>query len=125
MYRNSPMKKPTSVDANKTAAPAGPAHPTLRQNFIMTNRNGLHARPCAVLIQTLRPFACVIKVEHEDVTANGNSILGLMALGAGFRSKLTFTISGSEAARAMAAVQRLFETQFQEAYALKKKIQVT
>ena len=118
---NAPIEKTTLVDTRKVAAPTGSAQPTRRQTFTMTNRSGLHARPCAVLIKTLRPFACEITVEHGDMTANGNSILGLMALGAGYGSKLTFTINGSAAAQAMAAVQWLFETQFQAAYAHEKK----
>jgi phosphotransferase system HPr-like phosphotransfer protein len=40
-----------------------------------------------------------------------------MALAAGCGSKLTFTITGQDAARAMAAVQRLFATRFEQAYA--------
>jgi len=116
------MKQTTSVDARKLAAPADPAQPTLRQTFIMTSRNGLHARPCAVLIRTLQPFACEVTVERDNITVNGKSILGLMSLAAGFGSKLTFTISGSEAAGAMAAVQALFESQFQKAYAPENKV---
>ena len=88
-------------------------------------QHGLHARPCALLVKTLRPFACDVKVEHDDATASGNSILGLMASAAGFESKLTFIITGSQAARAMVAVQRLFESQFEEAYALENKVIVT
>jgi phosphotransferase system HPr (HPr) family protein len=115
------MKKPTHPATHKKIAPAATNKPTLRQTFIMTNRNGLHARPCAVLIKTLRPFACDVKVEGNGEAASGNSILGLMALAAGFESKVSFIISGSEAARAMAAVQRLFETRFEEAYASENK----
>lgn len=118
------MKKATQPATHKKIAPDGPTKPTLRQTFAMTNRNGLHARPCALLVKTLRPFACEVKVEHDDTTASGNSILGLMSLAAGFESKLTFIIGGSEAARALAAVQRLFETQFEEAYAPENKVTV-
>jgi phosphotransferase system HPr (HPr) family protein len=116
------MKKTTQTATHKKIAPDGPNKPTLRQTFAMTNRNGLHARPCALLVKTLRPFACEVKVEHDGATASGNSILGLMSLAVGFGSKLTFIINGSEAARAMAAVQQLFETQFEKAYAPENKV---
>ena len=118
---NSPLKKTTPVDNRKPAAPAGAAPPALRRTFVMTNRHGLHARPCAVLIRTLQPFACEIKIECGEATANGNSILGVMSLAAGYGSKLTFTISGSKATGAMAAVQQLFETQFEKAYTPENK----
>lgn len=106
---------------DKKIAPARTSSPVLRQIFIMTNRHGMHARPCALLVKTLRLFACAVKVEANGAVASGNSVLGLMSLGAGFESKLTFTISGSEAARVMAAVQQLFKTQFEEAYAPENK----
>ena len=110
------MKKTTQTATYKKIAADGPNKRTLRQTFAMTNRYGLHARPYALLVKTLRPFACEVKVENDDATASGNSILGLMVLAAGFGSKLTFVISGSEAARAMAAVQRLFDTHFEDVY---------
>lgn len=116
------MKKSTQPAAHKEIAADGPTKPTVRHTFAMTNRNGLHARPCALLVKTLRPFACEVKVEHDEATASGHSILGLMSLAAGFESKLMFIISGGEAARAMAAVQRLFKTQFEEAYAPENKV---
>jgi len=108
--------QPPHAANRKNAAPASGYEVTLRQTFTMTNRNGLHARPCALLVKTLRPFGCQVKVEHGNAVADGQSILGLMALAAGFGSKLAFTITGAEAARAMAAVQRVFDTQFEEAY---------
>jgi phosphocarrier protein len=118
------MKRPTQAAAHKKIAHDGPIKPTLCQTFAMTSRNGLHARPCALLAKTLRPFACEARVEANGAVASGNSILGLMSLAAGFESKLTFIISGGEAARAMAAVQQLFETQFEEAYAPENKVTV-
>jgi phosphocarrier protein len=110
------MKKTTQTATYKKIAANGPNKPTLLQTFAMTNRYGLHARPCALLVKTLQPFACEVKVENDDATASGSSILGLMMLAAGFGSKLTFVISGSEAARAMAAVQRLFDAHFEYDY---------
>ena len=119
------MKKPTqpaSASTRKNVAPVRADKPTLRQTFTMTNCKGLHARPCALLVKTLRHLACDVTVESGDATASGHSILGLMALAAGFGSKLTFVITGSKAARAMGAVQRLFDTQFEEAYAQENKV---
>jgi len=98
-------------------APAGPFQPPLRQTFIMTNRNGLHARPCALLIKVLQNFTCGVIVEHAGASANGRSILGLMCLSVSYESRVTFVMSGSDAPQAMAAVKRLFYTEFEDAYA--------
>ena len=83
----------------------------------MTNRNGLHARPCALLDKALQPFSCEVKVEHDGASTDGRSLFGLMGLAVGCESKITFVISGNDAPQAMAAVQRLFDTEFEEAYA--------
>ena len=97
-------------------ATARNGNPKLQRTFVLRNRNGLHARPCALLISTLRPFQCEIEVQVNDQSANGGSILGLMALAAGYGSKMTFSIAGEQAAEAMAAVKHLFDTSFMEAY---------
>jgi phosphocarrier protein len=90
--------------------------PPLRQTFLLKNKNGMHARPCALLVKTLRPFRCHVEVEVNGEIANARSIMGLMALAAGYESKMTFSMVGEEASKAMAAVQHLFDTRFQEAY---------
>ena len=110
------MKNPIPNEARKTAASAGPKQTVLRRTFIMTNRNGLHARPCALLIKALNKFHCDVSVEHDGEIANGHSILGLMCLAVGCESKMTFVMTGDDAPQAMAAVQKLFNTRFEEAY---------
>lgn len=113
------MKKAMKTAGVQTQTPlssVGAVVPTLQRTFIMTSRHGLHARPCALLVRTLRHFTCQVEITADGTVANGASILGLMSLAVGFESKLTFAICGLEAAGAMAAVQRLFETQFDEAY---------
>lgn len=103
--------------SDKTIASApSPRSRTLRQTFTMTNRHGMHARPCALLVKALRPYACKVEVAAGGTVVNGQSLLGLMSLAVGFGSRLTFRITGGEAARGMAAVQQLFETRFEEAY---------
>jgi hypothetical protein len=57
-----------------------------------------------------------VEVEVNGEKASGNSILGLMALGAGYGSKMSVTIVGTDAPQAMAAVEHLFKTHFEEAY---------
>ncbi len=86
----------------------------LRQTFVVKLRHGLHARPCAQLVKTLRPFRSRVDVDANGHQANGHSIMGLMALAAGPDSRLTFTISGTDAPQAMNAVSQLFETDFSQ-----------
>ena len=95
----------------------GPAYlQTLCQTFVVNIEHGLHARPCALMVKTLRPFRSRIEIAANGEVANGHSIMSLMALAAGYQSSITFTITGEDAALAMTAVERLFETHFADAY---------
>jgi phosphotransferase system HPr (HPr) family protein len=90
---------------------------TIRQTFVVLNRQGLHCRPAAMLILSLRDFDCEVTVECNGGTANGRSIFDLMSLAAGCGSKLAFKMTGPDAAAALAAIQHVFETNFAGAYA--------
>jgi phosphotransferase system HPr (HPr) family protein len=88
----------------------------VRQTFVVNLDNGLHARPCALLVKVLRPFTAKVEVQANSEMASGHSIMGLMALAAGYGTEITFTITGKEAAQAMDAVREVFATRFEGAY---------
>ena len=90
--------------------------PTLYQTFAVNLENGLHARPCALLVKTLRPFHCRVDVEAKGALASGHSIMSLMVLAASYQTKVTFIMTGEDAAQALTAVQRLFYTHFEDVY---------
>jgi phosphotransferase system HPr (HPr) family protein len=112
-------KSPTGTKVPSPAPGAIPLlanHPSLRETFVVTHVEGLHARPCATLVRTLQHLQCTVTVQSGDYTTNGRSILGLLTLAAGCHSRVAFTITGRDAAQAMAAVRRLFQTSFADAY---------
>jgi phosphocarrier protein len=67
-----------------------------------------------MLVKAVRPYRLSVEVEAAGEKASGNSVLGLMALGACYGSEVTFTIVGENAFQAMAAVHHLFETHFED-----------
>lgn len=89
---------------------------TLHRTFVVDLVHGLHARPSALLVKTLRGFHSESQVAANGETANGHSLMGLLTLAAGHGCNITFTITGEDAPQAMAAVAHLFETHFSEAY---------
>lgn len=80
------------------------------------NPLGLHARPATLLVRTLNKFDCTVTAECGGHSTNSKSLRGLLCLAAGYKSKLTFTATGHDARQALAAVQQLFDTQFETAY---------
>jgi phosphotransferase system HPr (HPr) family protein len=88
----------------------------MRETFTVDLLHGLHARPCALLVKTLRPFQCEVEVHANGHIANGHSIMGLMALAAADKTPVTFIVTGDRAPETMAAIRHLFETHFEDAY---------
>jgi phosphocarrier protein len=110
MQKGSLVKECSSVKITPVNAQA------ITRTLVLENRLGLHARPSALLVKRVQEFRAQVQVACEGELANGRSILGLLSLAAGYGSKLTFTVSGPDAASAMEAIQRLFDTNFEEAY---------
>lgn len=83
----------------------------------MTIRNqvGLHARPAALFVQTAKRFDCDIKVAHDGREANAKGILGVLALGANQGTVITVHAEGEDADQALAILQTLVESNFEEA----------
>ncbi|MDR3458644.1 MAG: HPr family phosphocarrier protein [Verrucomicrobiae bacterium] len=94
------------------AAEAG----AVRQVFVLKNHQGLHCRPAALIINTLKGLVCTVIVENDGISANARSIFELLNLAAGYQTKLTFTVTGPDANKALAAIQRIFESNFADAY---------
>jgi phosphocarrier protein HPr len=93
-----------------------PGSQHVTRTFVVNLVHGLHARPCAMLVKVLQPHCVEVNVESNGEQASGKSILGLMALGAGHGSNITFTISGEDALRAMDQLEQLFSSNFESAY---------
>ncbi|HYG33739.1 MAG TPA: HPr family phosphocarrier protein [Clostridia bacterium] len=100
------------LSTTSRTAPSGKDVRTIRQTFTVNVPDGLHARPCALLVKTLNPFHSNVEVEVNGSQASGHSIISLMTLAANYGSKITFTIVGNDAEQAMAAVRKLFEARF-------------
>lgn len=97
--------------------PSEAADPTcvVQRTFVIENIHGLHARPADLLIKCVSPFRSVVMVQCGGESSDARSLLGLLGLAAGWQSKMTFTATGTDAAQAIAAIQRFFERQFDEA----------
>lgn len=90
-----------------------PAH-LIERKIKVTNKLGLHARPAALFVQTANQFECDIWVRKGKQQVNGKSIMGLMMLAAGPGSVLTLAAEGTDAAKALDSLERLFKNKFGE-----------
>lgn len=96
-------KKKPNTDANRCA-----------REVTIQNRNGLHARPAAMLVKISSRFRADIWVEKDGERVNGKSIMGLMMLAAGKGSKLQVIAEGEDAEHAIEEIYTLVESKFGE-----------
>ncbi|MGO8675648.1 MAG: HPr family phosphocarrier protein [Limisphaerales bacterium] len=86
----------------------------MTKDFVVSNKLGIHARPAAMFVKTANRFSCDIFVEKDGEKVNGKSIMGLMMLAAGPGSKLTVHVHGQDASQALAEIETLIKTKFDE-----------
>ncbi len=84
------------------------------REVVVQNRNGLHARPAAMLVKISSRFRSEIWVEKDGERVNGKSIMGLMMLAAGKGSKLNLIAEGADAEKALEEIGTLIESRFGE-----------
>jgi phosphocarrier protein HPr len=87
---------------------------SVTQDFMVSNKLGIHARPAALFVKTANRFACDIFVEKDGEKVNGKSIMGLMMLAAGPGSKLTIHAEGQDASQAVDELEILIKRKFDE-----------
>jgi len=86
----------------------------MTRELLVSNKLGIHARPAAMFVKIANRFSCEIFVEKDGDKVNGKSIMGLMMLAAGPGSKLTVHAQGHDAAQALAELENLLRSKFNE-----------
>ncbi|MGR3806875.1 fused PTS fructose transporter subunit IIA/HPr protein [Pasteurella testudinis] len=109
-------KEPDSIEEVKSAVAAESAAPAtdavnsdgqIEGTFSLKNEHGLHARPCALLVQEAKKFRSAITVENLDrqsAPVSAKSMMKVVALGALKGHKLRFVAKGEDAQQAIDAI---------------------
>jgi phosphocarrier protein HPr len=91
------------------------SHPSpLYSRLTLVNSQGLHARAAATFVRIAQGLNVEIWVRWDGRTANGLSVLDLMALGAPCGSVLEVEVHGHDAEAALAALTKAVENRFDE-----------
>jgi len=86
----------------------------LERRVTITNKFGLHARPCAEFVKLASTFVSDIVVGVDDTEVNGKSIMGILMLAATKGSIITIHARGVDAADAVGELGKLIENKFGE-----------
>src|ERR1700733_9639199 len=80
---------------------AAPSNAAVVQTLIVMLRQGLHARPAAILAQRAKAFGATSTLRAHGRSANARSVVAIMALGVRQGDELTIEASGADAAQSV------------------------
>lgn len=86
----------------------------LSRDMAIVNKKGLHARATAKFVQCVERFDSEIRVTRCGETVGGESIMGILTLGAGIGSTITVHARGEDAEQALDAIAALVANRFGE-----------
>ena len=84
------------------------------KKIVIKNRAGIHARPAALLVQTANNFDSQIYLQKDSEQINGKSIMGIITLGATYKTAINIIAEGKDEKEAVEAIAKLFENKFEE-----------
>ena len=86
----------------------------IEREVLIINRAGIHARPAAKLVRTAGAFSADIFLESGGERVNGKSIMGIITLGATYRTTVKIIADGDDEEAAVAALEDLFARRFED-----------
>jgi phosphotransferase system HPr (HPr) family protein len=87
---------------------------TLAREVVVSNSQGLHARPADALAREARKWQSRIELVADSQRADGKSILELLTLAAEAGTRLVVEATGPDAREALEAIGGLFARNFDE-----------
>ena len=108
------MNETSDSRDDENCPPAPVPTGALVREMLIVNRKGLHARATAKFVQCVDRFEADIKVTRCGETVGGDSIMGILMLGAGLGSTITVSAVGAQAAEALDAIGALVANRFNE-----------
>lgn len=84
------------------------------RNLRIINEKGLHARASAKFVECVEGFDANAQVTKDGMTVSGDSIMGLLMLGASRGTNIDVSTSGAEAAALADALEALVANRFGE-----------
>jgi len=89
-------------------------------NYVVSDPQGIHARPCALLAQCCVDFKSAVTVRLDEKKASGQNVLELLALKARMGDVLNIQIEGEDEEQAFQKLRKLLE----EGFAARKVSQI-
>jgi len=86
------------------------------RSLLIVNEKGLHARASARFVEVVEAHDARAQVARDGMQVSGDSIMGLLMLGASRGTTIDVTTSGAEADKLADALEALVAARFGEDY---------
>ncbi len=73
--------------------------------YVITDPQGIHARPAGELVKEAKKYACTIKLTKDGKTGDCKKIFGIMSLAVKAGNEVTMTFEGEDETVACEAVE--------------------
>ena len=106
------------TDSSSPTPPTHLAQYDAESTFTLINSHGLHARPSALLVKTLKQWQADIRIENLDSdvgVVDGKNLMKVVSLGAKYGHRLHVMAKGVDAQQAMESITAAFNDGFGEA----------
>ena len=77
--------------------------------YVVTDNEGIHARPAGELVKLVKGFQSSVTLEKEGKSVDCRKLLALMVLGVKKGHEVTFTFEGEDEAAACEAVSKFMQ----------------
>lgn len=77
--------------------------------YVITDPEGIHARPAGLLVKAAKEFSCNIKIAKAGKAMNCKAIFGIMGLGVKKGEEVTLTFDGADEDAAYETVSRFMQ----------------
>ncbi|MCC6006466.1 MAG: HPr family phosphocarrier protein [Rhodobacteraceae bacterium] len=87
---------------------------SVERELTIVNEKGLHARASARFVETVERFEARVEVSRDGVSSSGDSIMGLLMLGASRGTSILVRADGPDAEKLIEAIDTLVNECFGE-----------
>ncbi|HEC69034.1 MAG TPA: HPr family phosphocarrier protein [Candidatus Omnitrophica bacterium] len=77
------------------------------KEVLIKNKQGLHARPAALFVQTAAKFDSSVRIKKDNQLVDGKSIMSILSLGAESGNRITIIAEGEDAQRAVLELEKI------------------
>ena len=88
--------------------------PKLAIEVVVSNCEGLHARPAMQFVDVANKFGSNVVVHRETDAVDGKSVMQMITLGAAMGTVLRIEADGDDAPAALESLKKLFDDKFRE-----------